>query len=311
MRVLLAAASSPARLHNLVPLAWALRTAGHDVKIAGGPSFVEEVLRTGCVAVELGGGDGTSAAESAALVGFARLWRPEVVVSGGPTPAGTAAARAVDALAVRLLGASDEPGAGGAGSSADADVTFDTVPASLRPARTTVRPVRHVPYFGPVEVPRWLRRPARRPRVLLSLADPALFGPVFDAVAGVAAEVVCAADPGRVPDGVTVPVNVRLVESAPPAALLPTCVALVHDGDAALALAAVTHGLPQVSLTDSDLTGRVAAAGAGVVAPADRIRAVLTDAVLTDDGLRARATVIRDEIAALPAPRSVLAELTR
>jgi UDP:flavonoid glycosyltransferase YjiC (YdhE family) len=33
MRVLLTAPSSNGRLRNLVPLAWALRTAGHDVLI--------------------------------------------------------------------------------------------------------------------------------------------------------------------------------------------------------------------------------------------------------------------------------------
>ncbi|MDQ2583538.1 nucleotide disphospho-sugar-binding domain-containing protein [Saccharothrix yanglingensis] len=310
MRVLLAAPSSAARLHNLVPLAWALRTAGHDVKIAGRPSFVDEVLRTGCVAVDLEDGDGTPLAESAALVAFAELWRPDVVVSDGLAPAGVTAARAVSARAVRLLGALDEPGAAGADPSGtdafDADVTFDAVPPSLRPAGADTRPIRHVPYFGPVEVPGWLRRTARRDRVLLSLADPASLGPVFEAVTGLGVELLCATDPGRVPAGVTVPVNVKLVDSAPPAALLRTCVALVHDGDAALALAAAAHGLPQLCLTGSDLAARVADTGAGVVGPADRI-----GAVLTDDGLRARAAALRDEIAALPAPRAVVAELTR
>src|SRR2546423_6648598 len=112
MRVLMAAPSSPARLHNLVPLAWALRTAGHDVKIAGRPSFAEEILRTSCVAVELENGDEASLAESAALAEFAELWRPQVVVSDGRAPAGTAAARAVGAVAVRVLGALDEPDPG-------------------------------------------------------------------------------------------------------------------------------------------------------------------------------------------------------
>ncbi|GAA3463313.1 nucleotide disphospho-sugar-binding domain-containing protein [Saccharothrix longispora] len=305
MRVLLAAPSSAARLHNLVPLAWALRTAGHDVKIAGRPSFVDEVLRTGCVAVDLEDGDGTPLADSAALVAFAELWRPDVVVSDGLAPAGATAARAVSARAVRLLGALDEPGATGS-DPFDADTTFDAVPPSLRPAGADARPIRHVPYFGPVEVPGWLRRAARRDRVLLSLADPASSGAVFEAVTGLDVELLCAIDPRRVPAGVTVPVNVKLVDSAPPAALLRTCVALVHDGDAALALAAAAHGLPQLCLTGADLAARVADAGAGVVGPADRI-----GALLADDGLRARATAIRDEIAALPAPRAVVAGLTR
>ncbi len=300
MRVLLAASSSPARLHNLVPLAWALRTAGHDVKIAGRSSFIDEVLRTGCVAVDLEDGDETRLAESAALVEFAELWRPEVVVSDARAQAGTVAARAVDAVAVRLLGALDEPDAG------TADTTFDTVPPSLRDAGTGARTVRHVPYFGPVVVPNWLRRKTRRSRVLLSLTDATLFEPVFAAVAGLDVEVLCATDPDRVPAGIAVPAGVRFVDSAPPAALLPTCAAVVHDGDAALALAAATHGLPQLSLTESAIAARIATAGAGHVGSAERI-----PELTADDALRGAANALRDEIAALPAPRAMAAELTR
>jgi UDP:flavonoid glycosyltransferase YjiC (YdhE family) len=98
------------------------------------------------------------------------------------------------------------------------------------------------------------------------------------------------------------PANVRLVDSAPPAAVLPTCTAVVHDGDATLALAAVTHGLPQLSLTESAIGRRIAAAGAGTVGPAERIAEL--------PSLRDAADALRAEIAALPAPRAVVAELT-
>ncbi|WP_329051309.1 DUF1205 domain-containing protein [Amycolatopsis sp. NBC_01488] len=279
MRVLLAAAPSPARLHNLVPFAWALRTAGHDVKIAGEASFVDEILRTGCVAVDL--------AEPEALVEFAKLWRPDVVVSAAGTPVG-------DAVAIRLLGPLDEPGP------SEAQTTFDTVPPSLRDA-SDARPVRHVPYFGPVVVPEWLRRKARRSRVLLSLTDATLAGPVFDAVAGVDAEAVWATDSSRIPAGVSMPPNVRLVDAAPPAALLPTCAAVVHDGDASLALAAVTQGVPQLSLTETAIGARIAAAGAGYVGAAEHIPELAS--------LSTAANALRDEIAALPAPREVVASL--
>jgi UDP:flavonoid glycosyltransferase YjiC (YdhE family) len=286
MRVLLAAPPSPARLHNLVPLAWALRTAGHDVKIAGQASFVDEILRTGCVAVDLG----TELTESAALTEFAELWRPDVVVSGAQAPA------AGDGT-IRLLGPLDSFDATGS-----ADTTFDTVPPSLRDS-SEVRPVRHVPYFGPAVVPEWLRRKARRSRVLLSITDATLAGPVFDAVAGVDAEVLWATDSSRIPAGVSMPPNVRLVDTAPPAALLPTCSAVVHDGDAALALAAVTHGLPQLSLTETPIGARIAAAGAGYVGSADGVAELAS--------LSGAATALRDEVAALPAPRELVAALTR
>ncbi|WIY03019.1 DUF1205 domain-containing protein [Amycolatopsis mongoliensis] len=281
MRVLLAAPPSPARLHNLVPLAWALRTAGHDVKIAGQASFVDEILSTGCVAVDLG----TEDTESAALAEFAELWRPDVVVADAQAPAAGVAT-------IRLLGPHDESG----------PADFDTVPPSLRDS-PDARPVRHVPYFGPVVVPEWLRRKARRSRVLLSLTDATLAGPVFDAVTGLEAEVVWATDAAEIPAGVTMPPNVRLVDTAPPAALLPTCGAVVHDGDASLALAAAAHGVPQLSLTETAIGARIAAAGAGFVGSADRIGELAS--------LSGAATALRDEIAALPAPRELAAALTR
>lgn len=290
MRVLLAAPSSTARLHTLVPLAWALRTAGHDVKIAGRPAFVEDILRTGCVAVELEDGD-VSLTESAALAEFAQLWRPEVVVSNAP--AGIAAAREVGAKAVRVLGPDDEPDIA-------ADHMLDVVPPSLRDNGSAGEPLRHVPYFGPVEVPTWLRRKARRTRILLSLTDPSWYEPVFAAVSEVDSEIVCAAE---LPAGLALPQKVKLVDDAPPAAVLPTCTAVVHDGDESLALAAVAYGLPQLSLTESVFGTRVTAAGAGLSGAAEGISR------LADETLRAGANALRAEVAALPAPRVVAAAL--
>ncbi|MCG3751618.1 nucleotide disphospho-sugar-binding domain-containing protein [Amycolatopsis sp. Poz14] len=289
MRVLLAAPSSTARLHTLVPLAWALRTAGHDVKIAGRPAFVENILRTGCVAAELEDGD-AELTESAALVKFARLWRPAVVVSNAP--AGITAAREVNAKAVRVLGPSDFEGT--------ADHTLDVVPPSLRDKDSPGTSIRHVPYFGPAEIPNWLRRRACRPRILLSLTDPSWYEPVFSALSDVDAEFVCKAE---LPAGLTLPPSVKLVDSAPPSAVLPTCAAVVHDGDETLALAAVAYGLPQLSLTESAFGTRVTAAGAGLTGSAEKISR------LTDDTLRAGAAALRAEVAALPAPRAVVAPL--
>lgn len=288
MRVLLVAPSSTARLHTLVPLAWALRSAGHDVKIAGRPAFVEVILRTGCVAVELEDGD-AALTESAALVEFAQLWRPAAVISNAS--AGIAAARAVDAKAVRVLGTADEP-------DASADLTLDVVPPSLRDSPG--QPLRHVPYFGPVEVPTWLRRKARRARILLSLNDPSWYEPVFRALSDVDDEIVCAAE---LPAGLELPQKLKLVDAAPPAAVLPTCAAVVHDGDETLALAAVAYGLPQLSLTESAFGTRVTAAGAGLSGTAEGISR------LTGEALRAGVSALRAEMAALPAPRVVAAAL--
>lgn len=64
MRVLLVTPSAPDRLHALMPLAWALRTAGHETQIAGRPGFMETVTMTGFVAVPVGS-DGPAAGPGA------------------------------------------------------------------------------------------------------------------------------------------------------------------------------------------------------------------------------------------------------
>ncbi|WP_326565380.1 nucleotide disphospho-sugar-binding domain-containing protein [Amycolatopsis rhabdoformis] len=281
MRVLLAVTSSAARLRTLVPLAWALRTAGHDVKIAGKPDFTGEILTTGCVAAELD------------LAEFAALWRPDVVVSDGEA-AGTAAANSVGAKAVRVLGPLDSPPADAS------ELLLDLVPPSLRDKDSSARPMRHVPYFGPSEVPTWLRRKARRPRVLLSITNPEFYEVVFAEASAVDFELICAGTP---PVGVSLPASVKLVDSAPPAAVLPTCAAVAHDGDDELTLAALAHGVPQLSLVETPLATRVAAAGAGVIG--------WLSSVVSDPQLRAGALAVRDEMVALPAPRDIVAELTR
>lgn len=309
MRVLLTAPSSNGRLHNLVPMAWALRTAGHDVKIAGRPGFVDTITRTGMVAVAVGGdGDPDSLGDSSAetdLIDFARLWRPDVVVSDERAPAGAIAARASGAVGVRLVGAADqrvEP--------ADEDAIFDSVPASLRGGGH--RPIRYIPYTGPAVVPAWLRRKARRDRVWLALTEAQSFAPVFEAVGGLAVEVVCAVPADRLDQDTRVPANVRVVDSAPPSAVLPTCTAVVHDGDPDTALTALARGLPQLAVSDTVLARRIADAGAGLVAADSASLGERIHALVTDEPLRARAGELRAEIADMPLPRAVvpvLAEL--
>jgi UDP:flavonoid glycosyltransferase YjiC (YdhE family) len=301
MRVLLTAPSSKSRLHNLVPMAWALRTTGHDVKIAGRPGFVDAITRTGTVAVEIGDGDPNSLADDAAvadLVDFARLWRPDVVISAERAPAGAVAARAAGAVSVRVLGVADEQ------ARSDADTTFDTVPRSLRDGGH--RPIRYLPYSGPAVVPAWLRRKARRDRIWLALTGAQTFAPVFEAVGGLDVEVVCAATADRVGAGTRVPANVRLVDSAPPRAVLPTCTAVVHDGDPDTALTALTRGLPQLDVSPGPMTRRIAEAGAGLIAEDLGALSERIQSLLTDESVRARAGELRAEIAAMPLPREVV-----
>jgi glycosyltransferase len=55
MRVLFVVASARPHLFPLVPLAWACRAAGHEVRIASAPSLGADLIRTGMPAVLVGG----------------------------------------------------------------------------------------------------------------------------------------------------------------------------------------------------------------------------------------------------------------
>src|ERR1700690_1554447 len=41
-------------LYIQAPLAWALRTAGHDVRVASQPDLIDDIMRTGLTAVSVG-----------------------------------------------------------------------------------------------------------------------------------------------------------------------------------------------------------------------------------------------------------------
>jgi glycosyltransferase DesVII len=317
MRVLLATPSSAARLHNLVPLAWALRAAGHDVQAGCRPGFAATVNRTGLVAVGAGAnaapdtGDWLAdAAAVDALVRFAALWEPDLVVWDQRAPAGAVAARTCGAASVRMRGIDDHTAAGadeverrlGNGPTRHGvlvdrtltagDLTLDTTPMSMRAAGGGGSlPVRHVPYGGPAIVPSWLRRPPRRPRVYVAIAHAVhAVADVFDAVAGLDVDAVCAVPVDRIPPGVTVADNVRLVESIPPHVVLPTCAAVVHDGG--LGATAAAYGLPQLVLRR----------GEGALAD-------LIHGLVSDPEQRERARRLADEVRAMPGPPEVVPAL--
>ncbi|GAA2719566.1 MULTISPECIES: activator-dependent family glycosyltransferase [Streptomyces] len=54
MRVLFTTFAAKSHMHAQVTLAWALRAAGHDVRIASHPDLAEEITRTGLTAVGVG-----------------------------------------------------------------------------------------------------------------------------------------------------------------------------------------------------------------------------------------------------------------
>lgn len=56
MRVLITVPAVNSHLNNLVPMGWALRTAGHEVCVASQPSITEAIKSTGLTAVAVGEG---------------------------------------------------------------------------------------------------------------------------------------------------------------------------------------------------------------------------------------------------------------
>ncbi|ADL47532.1 activator-dependent family glycosyltransferase [Micromonospora aurantiaca (nom. illeg.)] len=54
MRVLFTTIAAPTHLHAQVPLAWALRAAGHDVRVASQPDLTEAITGAGLTAVAVG-----------------------------------------------------------------------------------------------------------------------------------------------------------------------------------------------------------------------------------------------------------------
>jgi glycosyltransferase (activator-dependent family) len=262
LRVLFSTLPFKAHLYPRVPLAWALRAAGHEVCVASTPDLVDEITASGLPAVPVGpaldaaalmaeiqkrqeaaeSGDdlpvpeplmriGDTDPESLTyehmqglftvmttvvfrnhslpstiddLVGFARNWRPDLVIWDPLGFAGAVAARASGAAHARLMYGLDLIGRMRAqyltelrqrpaevcedpleewlgpvldqyGCSFGEDVvmgqwTLDPGPSWMRlPVAHQYVPLRDVSYNGPAAVPKWLSDPPRRRRVCLTL----------------------------------------------------------------------------------------------------------------------------------------------
>jgi UDP:flavonoid glycosyltransferase YjiC (YdhE family) len=284
------------------------------------------------------------------LLALARSWRPDLIVYDPLTYAGPLVAKLLAIPAVRSLFGPDVTyfltGARlgpllerfGLGED-DVDVrgaaTVDPCPPSVQFADAIVptRRIRsrYVPYPGFAEVPAWLPDRPTRPRICLTWgtsihrmlgADAFLPGDILAGAAKLAderdAELVLAITASQrtlLPPAL--PPTVRVLESVPLDALLPTCQALIHQGGAGTTLTALRHGLPQLVLPlifDQGVNAyQLVAAGAGLT----RAAAGLTAAQLLADGhelldnpaYRAAAQRVQQEMRDLPPPADAVAEL--
>lgn len=244
-----------------------------------------------------------------AVVGFARRWRPDLVVHELLSLEGVLAARVLGVPSVLQLwgpvGAEeDEPGLRlrpedptgafrrhGAGEfrSDFIEYVIDPCPAALRPPTSATRlPMRYVPYNGPGEAPGEAPggEPGRRerPQVCVAWGNSAtrMVGPqafvlpeVVEAVMSLDVEVVLTANPADVRALGELPPSVRVLEHRPLHLLLPHCDAVVHHGGAGTVMTAVAAGVPQLALPcamDQFLNSRrMAATGAAIDLPAHRV----------------------------------------
>ncbi|MEU1884046.1 activator-dependent family glycosyltransferase [Micromonospora sp. WMMD987] len=405
MRVLITSLAVEAHFNNTVPLAWALRAAGHEVHFASHPALTGTITDAGLVAVPVGtdhthhdlvrdlgaeltgfyrdidvtgdrGGGyrelkGANTLLTATfyaqanndsmvdeLVDYARFWRPDLIVWEPFTFAGAVAARATGAAHARLLWGPDlflrtrrmfrertaelpEERRDDAleewlswtldrfGCSFDEEVVtgqwnIDQMPPSVRLdlGRPSV-PLRYVPYNGPSVVPSWLRTPPERPRVCLTLGITSRDLPypnmvsldqLFEAVAGLDAEIVATFDAGQLAGTTRLPDNVRATDFVPLQALLPTCSAVVHHGGVGTWSTAAVCGVPQLvvaGMWDNVYRARrLAELGAGIFLPPDELTpAALRDGLdqlLTKPSFREESHLLRTEIEAEPSPAAAV-----
>lgn len=379
MRVLVITTPVPSHFLPLVPLLWALRSAGHEVTVLGQPDVLGAVRACGLTGVEVVKSSDIDAMllrnlpaeqrplqarprpDPELLGGYGRLWwahaaplldrytalaeeyGPELIVADPleycslvigarldvPVVHHRWTVDAISGPARRFVRAAvpEPPGL------PDPTVLLDPCPPGLRmPDGEAGVPIRYVPYSGGAETPAWVRADpgprAGRRRVVVSLGNtPALHGGPF--VRGLLHALAARRDaeilvtlprPYRAAIG-SLPGNVTVVDPLPLHLFLGTCDAMVHHGGAGTAMTATAFGLPQLVLPQLadhfPLADRIAATGAGLsfdtAARQDDPQVVgrALDALLSDPRYAVSARRLAVEMAAMPSPATVAADLER
>lgn len=296
----------------------------------------------------------------AGLVDYARAWKPDLVIWEPTTYAGAIAACAVGAAHARLLWSIDVFGMARArfvqvapklprdrvdpladwlaGYSRKygfefteemitGQFTIDPMPPSLR-IDTGLRclPMQYVPYGGPAVIPDWLRAPADRIRIGLTLGTSATeqFGAyamelseIIDSLSELDVDVVATVAESEQSKLGRLPNNVRVVPFVPLHALAPTCSLVINHAGPGTFLTTARAGIPQLTLPwdfdEPELARRAAEHGASLTIPADaatglRVRAGV-ERLLNNAHYKARATDLRDEIRSLATPYDLVAEI--
>lgn len=283
-----------------------------------------------------------------AMVGFARQWKPDLVVHDilhldGVVPARALGVPAVchltgplgtketewglDVIPAHFSRAYDTYGVADRGRDLISHV-IDICPAAMAPETdAVVVPSRYVPYNGPGAMPAWAARKPRRPRVVVMWSNTLehLYGPasfivpaILDAVGDLDADVVLTVNAKSAARLEKVPHNVRVMEHCPISLLMPTADVLVHSAGAGALLAAAAAGVPQLLITfgaEYRANGRrLAATGSGLqlhgpgIEPEEIRKAVL--ALLEEPAYRAGGARLREQTLERPTPADLVSVLT-
>ncbi|MEV7091492.1 nucleotide disphospho-sugar-binding domain-containing protein [Amycolatopsis sp. NPDC051045] len=270
--------------------------------------------------------------------------RPELVVSEAGNSGGAFAALKAglpvvahgfgrvssdDPMAVMIRAAIREHGAT-LGIEVGEDLAFggpfiDICPESVQEpgfvARTRRVPLRPVGWSEPGELPPGVLD-KRRPLVYLTLGTAmGHAGVLTEAIAGLSGldvDVLVATGPSLPDDALgEVPENVRLEAWVPQAALLPHVDLVVHHGGSGTTLGAFGAALPQLlmpqgadqfSNADTVLAAGVGDRLLGTEVTAEAVAAKARH-LLTDSSVRDAARVLAEEVAAMPSPADVAAQL--
>jgi len=186
--------------------------------------------------------------------------------------------------------------------------------------------MRYVPYNGRCSVPDWLRAPAERRRVCLTLGmsneianTGTTVGEILEALGRLDAEVVVTLAPQETARMGPLPPNVRAVGFVPLHDLLPTCSAIVHHGGFGSRLTSAYHGVPQLILGHGYDTVMAAQRqeklGAAISLPANSAtpQAIRqgVERLLDEPALAAGAAKIQADLLALPSPAQIVPILER
>ncbi len=203
------------------------------------------------------------------------------------------------------------------------DVYVDIVPEVLQqpsflsdPARMTMRPV---PFAEPdATVPAWVGHHTR-PLVYLTLgtvvATDEVLMPAVEGLATLDAEILVALGSAAGAARPELPANVHVEAFVNQAALMPHVDLAVHHGGTGTVLGALTHGTPQLLLPKGadqffNADAMAAAGLADVIEPSDvTADAVATLAKVAMAERRPAVDAVRAELAAMPAPATVLDRL--